>query len=361
MKNNFKLALLGCGRIAGHNSRAIISTPGLELVAVCDLHEEKAKNYADEFNVPYYLNYHKMLVRHPEIDAVVIATPSGMHFEHAIDMLHYQKSIIIEKPAFMKTEQLQKAYHKAENCGAKIFPVFQNRFNLAVQRVKRAICDGELGDINLVNVRVRWCRPQRYYDLSEWRGTYSLDGGALTNQGIHHVDLLRFFGGEVKKVYASMSTLGANIEVEDTVVATLEYEDARLGSLEVTTAARPRDFEASISILGSKGMAQIGGIAVNELQIFTPNEQDCKLHTEDFSECVYGKGHLMLYRSIFESLSENKPYLISQEDCFQTINLLHAFYCSDEQGKSINVSSRPQSSRLGRIDDKLSSLYRTKI
>ena len=273
----YKVAVIGCGRIAGHNCRAIKCTDGLELVAVCDLEIEKANVYRDEFNVPAYSNYNKMLIEIGDIDIVAIITPSGMHFEHSMDVLKkYNKHIIVEKPTFMKPSHLNQAYSVADKLGLKIFPIFQNRHNLAVQRVKRAILNHELGDIRLISVRVRWCRPQRYYDMAPWRGTLSHDGGALTNQGIHHVDLLRYLGGEVSHVNATMRTLGANIEVEDTIVSSFTYQNKAVGSLEVTTAARPDDFEASISIVGSKGLAQIGGIAVNELQIFTPGPEDCQ-------------------------------------------------------------------------------------
>ena len=123
--------------------------------------------------------------------------------------------------------------------------------------------------IRIVNVRVRWCRPDRYYNLAAWRGTFSQDGGALTNQGIHHVDLIRYLFGEVDSVSATMKTLGSKIEVEDSVVATFNLKNGAIGSLEITTAARPIDYEASISVLCSKGMSQIGGLAVNELQVFS--------------------------------------------------------------------------------------------
>lgn len=361
MDSVINFALIGCGRIAGHNSRAILATDGLALVAVCDLELEKAKTYANEFQVPAYQNYRHMLSQHPEIDVAVIATPSGMHFEHAMEMLDYSKSVVIEKPTFMRPSQLNQAYDKASALGLNIFPIFQNRYNKAVQRTKKAIVGGELGDIRLMNVRVRWCRPQGYYDLSPWRGTYAQDGGALTNQGIHHLDLLRFLGGELKDVKAVMRTLGADIEVEDAVVASFSYYGDAIGSLEVTTAARPDDFEASISIVGSKGLAQIGGIAVNELQIFTPDPSACEKYSEDFSDCVYGHGHLALYAAVKASLTENKPYLIQRSDCTQTIHLLHAFYSSDEKGCTINLADRLESSRLGQTDEGLAKLYRTTV
>ena len=357
----FKVAVIGCGRIAGHHCRALSSTEGLELVAVCDLEIEKANIYHNEFGVPAFSNYHTMLTEITNIDIVAIITPSGMHFEHSLDILKkYKKHIIVEKPTFMNPSQVNEAYRIAEQLGLKIFPVFQNRHNLAVQHVKKALDHGELGDIRVIGVRVRWCRPQRYYDLAAWRGTLSHDGGALSNQGIHHVDLLRYLGGEVSQVNATMRTLGANIEAEDTIVASFTYENKAVGSLEVTTAARPDDFEASISIIGSKGLAQIGGIAVNELQIFTPDSNACKEYSEDFSDCIYGDGHYVLYKDIYHSMHTNAQYSVTQNDCLQSIRLLHAFYRSDEKNNWQIVNEEGESLRLGKENHEISSLYRSK-
>lgn len=359
-RETIDVALIGCGRIAGHHARSIASTEGVRLAAVCDLIDEKAKKYSEEFGVPYFTNYHEMLRNLPGINTVAVATPSGMHFEHAAEIMRmYRKNIIMEKPTFMRPSQLLEAYDLAAQLGLHLFPVFQNRYNLAVQRVRRALLDGTLGAIRIAAVRVRWCRPQRYYNLAPWRGTFAQDGGALTNQGIHHVDLLRYLGGEVMSVNATMRTQGANIEVEDTVVATMRYANTSVGVLEVTTAARPDDFEASISLVCENGLAQIGGIAVNELQTFTPDPAACRENSEDFSGSVYGNGHAAMYRDIARSLFEGAPYPVSREDCLSSIRLLHAFYRSDEVGGWVDVASSTESTRLGRSDEALANLYRT--
>ncbi len=357
--------MIGCGRIAGHHCRSIAETEGVELAAVCDLVAEKAQAYGDEFGVPWFTSYRRMFEDIPEIDTVAVITPSGMHFEHAHEaMERYGKNVIVEKPTFMRPSQLSGAWRTADRLGLRIFPVFQNRYNKAVRRVKAALESGELGEPRILSVRVRWCRPQRYYDLAPWRGTFSHDGGALTNQGIHHVDLLRHLGGELAQINTTMRTLGAEIEVEDTAVATLAYKAGHVGTLEVTTAARPDDFEASLSIVGSKGLAQIGGIAVNELQVFTPDPTACAVHSEDFKGiqgfgAVYGFGHGDMYRDIVADRRGERPYPVTREDCLGTLALLHAFYRSDEAGGWVEVAGNAESSRLGRPNEAVSDLYRT--
>jgi len=359
-EGGFGIAVVGCGRISGHHCRSIAAVDGARLAAVCDLEEDKAAAYGVQFGVPHFTDYHRMLSTVPGIDVVAVVTPSGMHGEHALDIMRrYRTHIVMEKPTFLRPSQLRTAYAEADKHELQLFPVFQNRYNRAVERVRSALESGELGQVRIVSVRVRWCRPQRYYDLAPWRGTFAQDGGALTNQGIHHVDLMRKLGGEVSRVHACMQTLGAEIEVEDTVTAVAEFAGGQLGSLEVTTAARPDDFEASLSLVCEKGLAQIGGIAVNELQIFTPDPAACAESSEDFDGNVYGHGHGFMYQDIVSSLRGAAPYPVSREDCLGTLELLHAFYRSDEVGGWVTPGEGSESSRLGREDAELANLYRT--
>ena len=362
MKNKtIKAGIIGCGRISGHHCRSIMKTEGIELVAVCDLDLQKANTYNEQFGGKPYSNYHQMLSENPQIDVVAIVTPSGMHYEHAIDiMTRYRKNIIVEKPTFMKPSQVREAYSIANEVGAQIFPVFQNRHNLAVTQVMDGLKSGELGKIRTAAVRVRWCRPQRYYDLAPWRGTFSMDGGCLTNQGIHHIDLLRLLGGEISHVCSVHRTMGAKIEVEDTAVSSLIFSSGAVGTIEITTAARPIDYEASLSLVCENGLAKIGGIAVNELQTYTPNPELCEKKSEDFSGNVYGNGHLKIYKEIVKVLNGEQKYSIRLQDVVGTIQLLNSLYISDEKQSWVDVKKAGDSERLGLLDNTLSDLYRIK-
>jgi UDP-N-acetyl-2-amino-2-deoxyglucuronate dehydrogenase len=357
-----KVAIIGCGRVSGHHCRSIVQTDGVELVAVCDLIMEKAVIYRDQFAAKAYDNYHRMLMENPQIDTVAIITPSGMHYEHAMDIItRYKKNIIVEKPTFMKPSQVTQVYELAKAHGVQVFAVFQNRHNLAVKRVLRGLVQGELGRVRVAAVRVRWCRPQRYYDLAPWRGTFSMDGGCLTNQGVHHIDLLRLMGGEVARVSAAHATLGADIEVEDTAVASIAFENGAIGALEITTAARPVDFEASLSLVCENGLAQIGGIAVNELQIYTPDPDACGKNSEDFSGNVYGNGHAKIYEDIVASFAKSRPFPVTYEDTLATIRLLNSFYVAHETQSWVAVRGAGDSVRLGQADDALADLYRSAV
>lgn len=362
MSSNVKVALIGCGRISGHHARSIIRLSGVDLVAVCDLDLQKAQAYSDAFGVSAYKNYHQMLDENPNINVVSIATPSGMHYEHAIEMItRYNKHIIVEKPTFIKPSQVNEVYLKAADLGLQVFAVFQNRHNKAVTRVLKGIAENELGSVRTLAVRVRWCRPQRYYDMAAWRGTFSMDGGCLTNQGIHHIDLMRKLGGEVRRVLSIHRTLGASIEVEDIVTALVEFESGAVGTLEVTTAARPVDYEASLSLVCENGLAQLGGIAVNELQIYSPDPSACAEFSEDFSGNVYGNGHSKMYDEIVKYFSDGFEYSVPMEDTMATIQLLNSFYLSDEAKDWQFIADGGDSARLGRANNNLAELYRTKV
>ena len=353
------IALIGCGRIAGHHIIHAKRVSKCKVIAVCDKDIKKAQTYGEKYKIPFFSNYNDMLRKIPSVNVVAIMTPSGMHFTHTIDIIKkFKKHIIIEKPAYLRPEEVDKAFKFAKKNHVKIFPVFQNRYNKSVKRLKTAIKKNEIGSIRIVNVRVRWCRPDRYYNLAEWRGTFSQDGGALTNQGIHHVDLIRYLFGEVSSVTANMKTFGSKIEVEDSVVATFNLKNKAIGSLEITTAARPFDFEASISVIGSKGMAQIGGLAVNELQAFSINPKEVKKFSEKIPNAL-GLGHTEFYKEVKKNLLSNysKNFSVDKNDCYKTIKLLNAFYKSDELDKKTFVDKVKNSKRLGRKNKKLSKLY----
>ena len=300
---SINIAIIGCGRVSGHHVRAIQNNPHLALVAVSDINYIRMQEMRHINNVPCYESYHDMMRKHTEIDAVAIITPSGMHFEHALDIVTmYKKHVIIEKPIVMTPSQGIKLEQAAHANKVTVFPVHQYRFNTCVQRIKKAIDHDELGQVFLATVRMRWCRPQSYYDRDPWRGTYALDGGCCTNQGIHHLDLLRYLNGEVKRVNSIMKTVGSKIEVEDTVVALLEFENGSIGNLEITTAARPHDFESSLSIIGTKGLAMLGGAFTDKLLEFSPDKTQIEQCSDSFQD-AYGYGHNEIYGGVYRVLN----------------------------------------------------------
>ena len=322
------IALIGCGRISKKHIEAIEKN-NLNLVALCDIDESKNK-----FNIPFYTDYKKML-ENENIDIVSILTPSGYHYQNALDILKYKKHLIIEKPMTLRYDEAENVVKEAEKLGVKLFTVKQNRFNLPIKKLKETINKGLLGDIFLATTRVRWARNQKYYNLDSWRGTWKLDGGVISNQAIHHLDMLLYLVGDIESVYAKSINAFAKIEAEDTAIATIKFKNGALGTFEATTATRPKDIEGSISILGNKGIVEVGGFAANKIVKW---EVDEKIDIDKFSqnpENIYGFGHIEFYKDVIDSIKNNKKAICEMEEGIKSIKVMNAMYESIATNKEV--------------------------
>ena len=349
-----RFALVGCGRISKKHIDAIKSIAGAQLIAVCDIDEDKAKKqaqYAGEVN--YYTSYDQMLQKE-DVDIVNILTPSGLHPEHTIDVVNkYKKHIVVEKPMALRLEDADAMIRTCDENGVRLFVVKQNRYNLPVMKLREAVESKRFGKMVIGSVRVRWCRPQAYYDQDEWRGTWELDGGALTNQASHHIDLLEWMMGEPVSVMAKTDTFLTEIEVEDTGVAIIKFKNGALGVVEATTATRPKDLEGSLSILGEKGSVVIGGFSVNQMQTWNfidSTEEENEAVLKEFAEMppnVYGFGHQRYLEHVIDCVQKNKQALVDGLEGRKSIELINAIYESAETGKEVFLHFQPRRSRLG--------------
>jgi len=332
------VGLIGCGRISGKHLLAIKYNPHTELVAVCDIIPERAKKAAEENNCKYYLDY-KGLLRDKDIDMVSICTPSGLHPSMAIDSLDAGKHVLSEKPMALKTEDAIKMIEASKKNNRKLFVVQQNRFNFPVMELKKAINEKRFGKLVLLNTSVKWRRLQDYYDQDEWSGTREMDGGVLSNQAHHHLDLISWLGGEVESVFSYASTRTHKIEVEDTAVVLIKFKNGALGTIEATTCTSPRDIEASLTVLGEKGSVKIGGFAVNETEIwdFEKFQEGDNTIIEKSSgiSSVYGFGHKKVYDHISDCLINNKESFLEGTKIIKTIILLDAIYRSIKDKKEV--------------------------
>ena len=219
-----KVALVGCGRIAKRHSELLGhgQIEGASLVAVADVVQAKAEAVAAPFGVPAFTDMHDMMTS-IDPDVVVVLTESGLHADHVIELAPYGKHIVVEKPMALTLNSADDMIRACDMHGARLFVVKQNRFNVPVVKLREALQAGRFGKLVLGTVRVHWCRPQAYYDQDPWRGTWALDGGVLTNQASHHIDLLEWMMGEVESVFAKSTTALADIETEDTAVVVLKF------------------------------------------------------------------------------------------------------------------------------------------
>ncbi len=348
-----RFGLLGCGRIAKRHADLLGGNriEGARLVAVCDSDPARADVIASKFKVSAHDNLDAMLAR-DDIDAVAVLTPSGLHPQHAIACARAGKHVVVEKPMALRLQDADDMIRACDEAGVKLFVVKQNRFNVPIVKAREALDAGRFGKLVLGTVRVRWCRDQAYYDQDAWRGTWAQDGGVLTNQASHHIDMLEWFFGDVVSVHARSTTALVKIETEDTAVATLKFRSGALGIIEATTAARPADLEGSLSILGEKGTVEVGGFAMNQIchWRFVNELPSDKEVIEKFSvnpPNVYGFGHHAYYQHVVECLADRGAALVDGLQGRKSLELISALYESIETGQEVSLHFVPRRSRLG--------------
>jgi UDP-N-acetyl-2-amino-2-deoxyglucuronate dehydrogenase len=347
-----KFVIIGCGRISKRHSDLLGGgeIKGATLSAVCDIDINKAKLLGQSFSVPYYLDMHKM-VKDVQPDVIVVLTESGYHAKNVIDLAKYGKAIVVEKPMALTSNDAQRMIDKCKKFNSKLFVIKQNRFNVPVLLLRKAIEEKKFGKLILGTVRVRWSRNQSYYDQAPWRGTWKMDGGVLMNQACHHVDMLNWMMGDVDTVFAKGMTTLVKIEAEDTAVVMLKFKNGALGMIEATTATRPNDLEGSISILGEKGTVEIGGFAVNKLKTwnFVNDSDNDKIDFEKNSSNppnVYGFGHKAYYEHVVQNIEKNNTFSIDGSEGIKSILLLNAIYESMATGKEIKMGTELNHKKL---------------
>jgi UDP-N-acetyl-2-amino-2-deoxyglucuronate dehydrogenase len=336
-----RFALAGCGRIAANHFAAIAKHgERAELTDVCDTDAAALARAVKETGARGHDSLTKMLAA-TQADIIVLATPSGLHPEQAIECAHAGFHVMTEKPMATRWQDGLRMVRACDEVPVRLFVVKQNRRNATLQLLKSAVEKKRFGRIYMVNINVFWSRPQEYYDSAAWRGTWEFDGGAFMNQASHYVDLLDWLIGPIESIQAYTATLARRIEVEDTGVISIRWRSGALGSMNVTMLTYPKNLEGSITILGEKGTVRIGGVAVNEIQQWQfaePDPDDEKIKDASYqTTSVYGFGHPLYYDNVIKVLrGEAEPETDGREG-LKSLETLIATYLSARDGKRISL------------------------
>jgi UDP-N-acetyl-2-amino-2-deoxyglucuronate dehydrogenase len=348
--NEWGFALVGCGRISAKHLDAIAQVPHAHLAAACDLISEKAEKVGRTYNVPWYTDYTQMLAR-SDVDVVNVLTESGNHARIALDVLASGRHAVVEKPLALRLQDADAMVATAHAHGVRLFTVKQNRYNPPIQLLKRALDEGRFGRLIECTVRVRWHRGQDYYDQAAWRGTWAQDGGVITNQAIHYVDLMQWLMSGVASVYSLSGRFQHCIEAEDTAVASLLFKNGALGTFEATTCANPQDLEGSVSVLGERGAVEVAGFAVNQMrtwQFADQRDYDVQAFSSSYKpDNVYGYGHVTLLADIVSSLETGKPCMVEGAEGKKALEVVTAMYESIETGMAVVLGDEYAHARLG--------------
>jgi len=345
-----RFGLVGCGAIARKHATAIGRLEDAELVAACDPQSASRERIAREFDVPTYESASQML-EVEDIDVVCVLTPSGDHAARIVELVRFGKHIVVEKPLALRLEEADEIIAASDRASIRLFVVKQNRFNRPIQALRSALERGRFGKLVLGTVRVRWCRDQAYYDAAPWRGTWEHDGGALTNQASHHIDMIEWMMGDVDSVQAMIATRLAKIEVEDTGVANIGFRNGALGIVEATSATRPKDLEGSLSILGEKGAVVVGGFAMDRLetwQFVEPEPEDETIfETHGENPSVFAWNHTEYLRDVVSTIRTGGKALVDGLEGRRSLELINGIYESAETERLVHLRFRPQHCKLG--------------
>lgn len=336
-----RMALVGCGRISANHFGAMEQhADQIELVDVCDIDPVALEKAVARTGAKGHIELGKML-QTTTADVVVLTTPSGLHPEQAVEVAQSGRHVMTEKPMATRWHDGVRMVKACDEAGVRLFVVKQNRRNTTLQLLKRAVSEKRFGKIHMVHLNVFWTRPQSYYDQGNgWRGTWEFDGGAFMNQASHYVDLLDWLIGPVEKIQAMMSTT-RDIEVEDTGVLNIKWRNGALGSMSVTMLTYPKNLEGSITILGEKGTVRVGGVAVNDIQLWQFDEArdyDAQIQSANYeTTSVYGFGHPLYYKNVIDVLrGEAEPETDGREG-LKSLELLIAAYLAARDGKTVSL------------------------
>ena len=342
-----KYALIGCGRIATNHIKAVINNK-LELVAVCDVLPEAMENLLakhgleKDTSIKRYTDYKQMIAEN-DLELISIATESGVHAEIALYCIEQGIHLIIEKPIAMSMSDADQIIARSKEKGVKVSACHQNRFNISVQEMRKALEAGRFGKLSHGSIHVRWNRNQNYYDQAPWRGKWASDGGSLMNQCIHGIDLLRWMlGGEVDEVYGvTRQQYHPYLEAEDIGMAVVKFRNGTIGTIEGTVNVYPQNLEETLYLFGEKGTAKLGGKSCNNIDVWNfadETEADQKNKgLEEATSNVYGNGHTSLFADVIDAIENDREPYVSAVDGRNALEMVLAIYKSQKTGMPVKL------------------------
>lgn len=340
MSRTVGYAIVGCGAISAQHRDAILASPGARLVAVQSRAEQSARTAGEQWNLPWYTDL-EALLRRPDVDAAVICTPSGLHAEHALAALRAGKHAVIEKPVALRLCEADEIIAEGRKRNLLVSTISQRRFEPVLRTAETAIHSGALGRLALAEGTVRFYRGQEYYDSADWRGTVALDGGALMNQAIHTVDVIRWLMGPVSTVSGHIATLCHRMEAEDVATASVRFACGALGTLVATTCSHP-GFAQELRIHGDKGYIHISGPDVIGWEVpgVPPPLVDAANKTGSGASdprAIGFIGHARQYADVTAAILEGRQPAVTGQHGREALELVLAVYESSRTGKEVNL------------------------
>ncbi len=352
MRPAIGFAIVGTGMIAEVHAQAIQLCQDARLIGVFSRNRENCAAFAARWNTVPFESL-ETLIRHPDVQAVSVTTPSGAHAETAIPALLAGKSVLCEKPVEISLSAVDRMLQAEKDGNGRLAGVFQMRLGTGARLLRQAIEQGRFGKLSFCSAHIKWWRDYSYYTSSPWKGTLHLDGGgALINQGIHAVDLLQWLVGLPQEVAAFTATVAhSGIEAEDTVAASLRFPNGALGVIEAATSTFPGT-DLRIEIMGDNGSAILVNDRITRWEFRTPLPGDDTVTAPPDGPSIAGgtgdakkvslDGHRLIVQDLAEAIRENRPAMTTGADARNAVALVRAIYASAQSGRRESVDRGPQ-------------------
>lgn len=329
--------IVGYGNIAEKHIEAISQLANYKFVGLVEVSDLQISKFNKKYDLPVTK---KISDFKDNFDLVIVTTPSSSHYKIAKKVINLGKNLLIEKPFVLKHSQAIELKELAINKGVDIFVCMQNRFNNSVIKAKEIL--KSFGKIYSVSMSLQWCRYQEYYDQNQWRGTWEHDGGVLSNQAIHHLDLLLYLVGKPKSVFGIYKSIKLNMQAEETYAGCIEFENNAIGSIEATVLARPKNLDARISLVCDSGRILLDGTRAENLSYIDSDNQNVVCALEDEHKKYGEDGHIKVYKHIVNHLnkeSEENINILSADVGIESIKCLNAFYKSAENNEIVYLDN----------------------
>lgn len=340
-----RFGIIGTGMIAGFHAKAIDAMNEGELVGVANRSLDGAQVFAEKHNTKAYKSV-EALLSDPAIDIITIGTPSGAHFDPAMTAIQAGKHVIIEKPLEITTERIDQMIVAAAAKEVTIAAILNRRFHSGMDAFKKAADKGRFGKLTSASAYIKWYRNQAYYDSAAWRGTWALDGGgALMNQAIHTIDALIYLAGPIKSVQANTACLAhTNIEVEDSAVAILEFENGARGVIEASTCSWSKDgHPARVQLSGTEGSVFLADEAFEVWDFMNETDEDNTVRSQFMKGAGAGLGandptaisfyqHQRNFEEVVSAIKEGRAPSTDASEARKSVALIQAIYQSAQNG-----------------------------
>ena len=323
----FGILGLGRGRKAAQTA---VQTAGANLVCVCDLQEEKVKATAQELDCDWTTSYDRMLAR-DDIDAIGVYTSSGTHADFANQAVAAGKHVFVTKPMDIDLDKCDRLIEAAKRANLVLAVDFIRRYRKIDHQVRKAVVDGLIGNVILGDLRMKWYRSQSYYDggwPAGWRSRSSTEGGSAANQGVHSIDQLQWFMGDIKTVQGRCGTFNHEIETEDCSVGILTFASGAFGMIQTTTCSYP-SLGTTLQINGSKGtitMDKSGavGLVIEGQEGATIDQVEIET---DFPDNII--------EDVVGAIIDGQPIMVSGEEGRKSVAIFTAIYESSRTGRIV--------------------------